>query len=229
MTISWHGQSCFELTTKSRDNGDTTIVIDPFSEEVGLKLPKLSADILLVSHSHYDHNNVKAVAGNPFIIDSCGEYEVRGAFVQGFSAFHDNQQGRERGEIIIYKIEAEDIKVCYLSDLGQKELTSEQLEQIGEVDVLLIPVGGKFTIDAKDASEIIAQIEPRIVIPMHYKINNLNPVRCSLSNGVKVDLDGLDRFLKAMGEGVIAPEKKLKITAKNLPAEETKIVVLDCE
>lgn len=216
MQIIWHGQACFEITAKNKENSDVAIIIDPFSEEVGLKLPKLAADVLLVSHSHFDHNNIKAVGGSPFLIDACGEYEVKGAFVQGLLGFHDNEQGKERGEVIIYKIEVEDIKICHLADLGQKELTSEQLEQIGNVDILMIPVGGKFTIDAKEASEIISQIEPRLVIPMHYKINNL-----------KVDIDGLDRFLKVMGEEGIIQEKKLKITAKNLPAEETKIVVLE--
>ncbi|PIV46943.1 hypothetical protein COS21_02720 [bacterium (Candidatus Gribaldobacteria) CG02_land_8_20_14_3_00_41_15] len=216
MQITWRGQSCFEITVKNKENGETTIVFDPFAEEAGLKLPKLSADILLVSHNHADHNNVKAVGGDYFLIDSAGEYEIKDVFVQGIKAWHDNQGGKERGEVMIYKIEAEGIKVCHLSDLGQKELTSEQLEQIGDIDVLFLPVGGKYTIDAKDASEIVSQIEPRIVIPMHYKLPNQ-----------KTDIDGVERFLKVMGEVAIQPEKKLKITAKNLPAEETKIIILE--
>ncbi len=218
MTITWYGQSCFEIIAKNKEGGDTTIVIDPFSEETGLRLPKLTADVLLVSHAHFDHNNIKAVGGNPFLINSCGEYEIKDAFTRGFFAFHDEQGGKERGRVIIHKIEIEGIRVCHLSDLGQKELTSEQLEQIGDVDILMVPVGGKFTIDAKGASEIISQIEPRIVVPMHYNLPR------SKSNA---ELDGVDRFLKVMGEEDIAPEKKLKITAKNLPAEETKIVVLE--
>lgn len=216
MQIIWHGQSCFEITIKNKENGETTVVIDPFAEEPGLKLPKLTADILLVSHNHFDHNNVKAVSGEYFLIDSAGEYEIKDVFVQGIKAWHDNQGGKERGEVMIYKIEAEGIKACHLSDLGQKELTSEQLEQIGDIDVLFLPVGGKYTIDAKDAGEIVSQIEPRIVIPMHYKLPNQ-----------KTDIDGVDRFLKVMGEEAVQPEKKLKITAKNLPAEETKIIVLE--
>jgi len=216
MIITWYGQACFEIAAKNRENGDTVIIIDPFSEETGLKAPKLTADVLLISHAHFDHNNVKAVSGEYFLINSPGEYEIKEVFIQGIPAFHDNQNGKERGEVIIYKIEAEGIKICHLSDLGQKELTSEQLEQIGDVDILLIPVGGKFTIDAKDASEIISQIEPRIVIPMHYRLPNQ-----------KIEIDGVDRFLKVMGEEGVSPEKKLKITAKNLPAEETKIIVLE--
>ncbi|MEK7172737.1 MAG: MBL fold metallo-hydrolase, partial [Patescibacteria group bacterium] len=132
MQIIWRGQSCFEITVKNKENGETTIVIDPFVEEAGLKLPKLTADILLVSHNHADHNNVKAVSGEYFLIDSAGEYEIKDVFTQGIGAFHDNQGGKERGEVMIYKIEAEGIKLCHLSDLGQKELTSEQIEQIGD-------------------------------------------------------------------------------------------------
>jgi len=238
MTITWYGQSCFEIVVKNRENGETVIVTDPFSEEVGLKLPKLNADVLLITHQHPDHNNVKAVhpvksreAGIPpsaelfdrvngehFLINSPGEYEIKDVFIQGIIASHDTQGGKERGDVIIYKIEGEDITLCHLADLGQKELTSEQLEQIGDVDILIIPVGGKVTIDAKEASEIISQIEPRVVIPMHYKIPNLK---------LKAELDGVDRFLKVMGEEGAVPEKKFKITAKNLPAEETKIVVLE--
>ncbi|MDD5750699.1 MAG: MBL fold metallo-hydrolase [Candidatus Pacebacteria bacterium] len=218
MTITWYGQSCFEITAKNKENSDTTIVIDPFSEETGLKMPKLAADVLLVSHGHFDHNNVKAVGGEPFLIDACGEYEVKDAFVKGLSAFHDDKAGKERGGVIIYKIEIEDIKICHLSDLGQKELTGEQMEQIGDVDILMVPVGGKYTIDAKDASEIISQIEPRVVLPMHYALPGSKS---------KDDLDGVDRFLKVMGEEGVVPEKKLKITAKNLPVDETKIVILE--
>lgn len=216
MQITWYGQSCFEIIAKNKENGEAVIVIDPFTDETGLKVPKLTADVLLVSHNHFDHNNIKAVGGEPFLINSAGEYEVKDVFVQGIKAWHDNQGGKERGEVIIYKIEAEGIKLCHLSDLGQKELTSEQLEQIGDVDVLFLPVGGKYTIDAKDAAEIVSQIEPRIVIPMHYKIANL-----------KTDIDGVDKFLKVMGEETVQPEKKLKITAKNLPTEETRIIILE--
>ena len=118
--------------------------------------------------------------------------------------------------MIIYKIEAEGLKLCHLSDLGQKELSPEQLEQIGEVDILMAPVASTHSLDAKIASQIISQIEPRIVIPMHYKIPNL-----------KTDLDGVEKFLKVMGAEGTKPEKKLKITPSQLPVEETKIVVLE--
>ena len=175
----------------------------------------MEADILLLSHDHYNHNNSKAVGGNPFLISGPGEYEIKEVFVQGISAWHDNSQGKERGQTTIYVIETEAIRVCHLGDLGQKELTSEQLEKIGEVDILLIPVGAVYTIDAKDALKIMSQIEPKIIIPMHYSLPKL-----------KVKLDDLDKFLKATGLKKIEPFPKLTIKKKDLSGEEVKIVVL---
>ena len=170
MQIIWHGQSCFQISISQGKNNHVNIVIDPFSEEVGLRLPKLQADILLTTHDHYDHNNVKAVSGNPFIINSPGEYEIKNVFIEGIPSWHDNSQGKERGENTIYTIEAEDLKLCHLGDFGQKELTGEQLEKIGEVDVLMIPIGGVYTISAKEALKVMSQLEPKIIIPMHYQI-----------------------------------------------------------
>jgi len=216
MQIIWHGQSFFEIAIKSTNNVETKIAIDPYGENIGLKLYKIAADILLISHQHSDHNNAKAIIGAPFLINSPGEYEVKDVFIRGIAGFHDSTEGKKSGEVIIYKLEIEGLKLCHLSDLGQKELTPEQLEQIGAVDILMIPVGGTFTIDAKQASQIVAQIEPRVVIPMHYKLPNLN-----------VQIDGVDKFLKIMGAEKTMPEKKLKITPRLLPLEETKIIILE--
>jgi len=215
MTIIWHGQACFQIVLNKNREEKLTIIIDPFSEEVGLRLPKIKADILCISHDHYDHNNKKAILGNPFLIDGPGEYEVKGVYIQGIEAFHDNLSGKERGKVTIYKIEGEEIRICHLGDFGQKELTSEQLEKIGEVDILMIPTGGVYTISAQEASKIISQIEPKIVIPMHYSLPKL-----------KIKLDGLDRFLKAVGKKGIEPQNKLTIKKKDLLSEENKIVVL---
>jgi L-ascorbate metabolism protein UlaG (beta-lactamase superfamily) len=182
---------------------------------LGLKVPSLSADVLLITHSHSDHNNKKAVKGNPFLIEGPGEYEVKEIFVQGIPAFHDDSQGAKRGQNTIYTIEAEELKVCHLGDLGQRELDTEQLEKIGDVDILMIPVGGVYTIDAKEATHIISQIEPRIVIPMHYYLPKL-----------KIKLDGVDKFLKEMGKKTQVPQPKLLVKKKDLPEEEAQIVVL---
>jgi len=221
MNIIWHGQSCFQIQTLRNKNGQISIIIDPFSEEIGLKAPKLEADILLISHQHPDHNNTKAVSaptsGHPiFLIDGPGEYDVKNVIIQGIPSFHDNSQGKERGENVIYTIEVEDLKICHLGDLGQKELTEEQLEKIGETDILMIPMGGTYTISAKEAPKIMAQIEPKITIPMHYALPKL-----------KIKLDPLDKFLKTFGiKNLGTPMKKLLIKKKNISPEEAKIVVL---
>jgi len=136
-------------------------------------------------------------------------------FIEGIPAFHDDKEGKERGLDTIYTIEAEEMRICHLGDFGQKELTPEQLEKIGDIDILMIPVGGVFTIDAKEASKVIAQIEPRIVIPMHYSVPKL-----------KIKLDGIEPFLKEMGRKSVEPQEKLLVKKKDLIEEETKIVVL---
>jgi len=215
MKIIWHGQSLFEIVTQSKQNGEMKIVIDPFDNSLGLKIPKLEADVLLVTHDHYDHANIKAVSGNPFVINSPGEYEVKGVYIKGISAFHDDVSGKKRGRVTIFTIETEEIKVCHLSDFGQKELTEQQLEEIGEVNILMIPVGGIYTVEAKEASGIINQIEPQIVIPMHYKIPKL-----------KIKLEELDKFLKVMGMKNPENLNKLSIKRKDLIDEKTKVIVL---
>ncbi len=215
MIINWHGQSCFQIIARREKNNQVSIVIDPFSEEIGLRVPKLEADILLITHSHHDHNNIKAVSGSPFLIEGPGEYEIKEVYIQGIHSWHDEREGKERGENTIYTIEAEDLRLCHLGDFGQKELTEEQLEKIGEVDILMIPVGGVFTISAKEATRVMSQIEPKIIIPMHYQIPKL-----------KKKFDGIDKFLKVVGIKSITPESKLSIKKKDIVQEEVKIVVL---
>jgi len=213
--IIWHGQSLFEIIAKPKQNNEIKIIIDPFDESLGLRVPKLEANILLVSHNHHDHSNVKAVSGSPFLIEGPGEYEVKGIYIKGIPAFHDNSLGKERGKVTIFTIEAEEIKICHLSDFGQAELTEQQLEEIGEVNVLMIPVGGVYTIGSKEASRIINQIEPQIIIPMHYQIPKL-----------KYKFEGLDKFLKVMG--IKNPEhlNKLSIKKRDISEEKTKVMVL---
>ena len=215
MHIVWKGQSCFQIISSQGKNHQVNIVIDPFDESTGLRVPKMEADILLVSHQHHDHNNVKAVTGNPFLIEGPGEYEIKEVFIQGIPAFHDSSSGKEKGLNTIYTIESEDLNICHLGDLGQKELTSEQVEKIGEVDILMIPVGGGYTIGAKETVKIMSQIEPNIIIPMHYSIPKL-----------KVKLDSLDKFLKTVGVKKLEPLPKLLIKKKDISSEEAKIVVL---
>ncbi len=214
MHINWHGQSCFQIQASRNKGEQVSIVIDPFDEATGLRVPSLSADVLLITHGHHDHNNKKAVKGSPFLIEEPGEYEVKDVFIQGISSFHDEEEGKKRGLNTIYTIEVEEIRLCHLGDFGQKELTSDQIEKIGDVDILMVPVGGVYTINSKGAAKVISQIEPRLVIPMHYHIPKL-----------KIKLEMLDKFLKEMGWKSAQSQPKLLIKKKDLP-EETKIVVL---
>jgi len=214
MQIIWQGQSCFQIITLVKKNSQVNIVIDPFEETIGLKLPKLEADILLITHNHQDHNNIKGVLGKAFIIDGPGEYEVKEIYIQGIKSWHDSSLGKERGDNTIYTIETEEMKICHLGDLGQKELSAEQIEKIGQVDILMVPIGGFYTISAKEAIKIMSQIEPKITIPMHYQIPKL-----------KIRLDGLDKFLKTIGIKSIEPLTKLSIKKKDL-IEEVKIIIL---
>ncbi len=194
----------------------TSLVVDPFDESVGLKPPKLEADVLLMTHDHFDHSNKDAIKGDPLVIDSPGEYEVSDIFIEGIRSFHDKSEGKERGMNTIYILEGEGVRVCHMGDFGQEELTDEQLERIGEVDILMIPVGGVYTVDGKEATKVISQVEPRLVIPMHYKVE-----------GLKVDLEELDQFLKAIGEKGASPEDKLNIQESKLPSGEMRVVPLN--
>ncbi|MFP4514942.1 MAG: MBL fold metallo-hydrolase [Parcubacteria group bacterium] len=213
MIISWQGQSCFKIQDKIGPDG-ITVATDPFDKSVGLKVPNFEADIVTVSHDHHDHNNTQAFRGNPFVVKMAGEYDVKGVLVEGIESYHDEKKGEERGKNIIYRIEMEDISIVHLGDLGHV-LNDSQLAKLEATDILMIPVGGNYTLDAKKAVEVISQLEPRIIIPMHYKIP-----------GLKIDIEGVDAFVKELG---LTPtkEEKLKITKKELPSEDTELVIFD--
>ncbi len=213
MIITWCGHSCFKIQNKISSDG-ITLVTDPFDKKIGLKPPAFESDIITVSHDHYDHNNVSALRGNPFVIKLAGEYDIKGVSIHGVESYHDTKEGKERGINVIYRIVMDNISVSHLGDLGHI-LNDKQLEVLVGTDILLIPIGGKYTLDAKKAVEVISQIEPRIVIPMHYKIP-----------GLKFDIDGVEKFVKELG---IKPtnEQKLKISKKDLPQEDMELVLLE--
>ncbi len=210
MVITWYGQSCFKI-----QSGETVVFTDPFDKEIGLTPPRSQADIVTISHNHFDHNNQDALSNEPLVVDGPGEYESKGVNIKGILSFHDDKEGQERGINTIYIIEIESIKICHLGDLGQSKLAAEQVEKINGVDILMIPVGGVYTIDGETAADIINQIEPRIVIPMHYKIP-----------GLTVKIDGVDVFLKEMGIAKKEAVDKLTLKKKDLPEEETQVVVM---
>ncbi len=216
MIITYLGHSSFKIRGKLG-----TIVTDPYNSYVGFEFPTASADIVTVSHDHKDHNDAAAVDGtarrdDPFIVTKPGEYEVENVSVFGTPSYHDDSEGAERGPNTIYRLLVDDISICHLGDLGH-ELTDEQRGEIGAVDILMIPVGGVFTIGPAKAKKIIQRLDPSIVIPMHYR----TPAH---DQNVFGELSTLDDFLKEYGAEV-EPEKKLKLERSKLP-EETELVVL---
>jgi len=213
MNIIWYGQNCFKIQSK-----DITLVTDPFDKSIGLRPFYGSADIVTISCDYFGRNNYGAVKGNPFVIDSAGEYEIKKVVIKGIDSYRDDKKGKERGGNIIYTIEMDDIKICHLGGLGQNILINGQLEKIGQTDILFIPIGGIFTIDWKSASAIISQIEPRVIIPMHYKIPGVK--------GSLLKLDSVDKFCKDRGVPAKDAVDKFSVKKKDLPQDESKVVVM---
>lgn len=209
MEIKFKGHSCFTVKSES----GIQVVTDPFSESIALKTPNLQGRIVTVSHDNENHNNVSIVKDNPTVLDWPGEYEIEGIAVAGIAA-NDEKTGEEN---IIFKFIIDRIRVCHLGDFNQK-LTNDLLDKIGNVDVLFIPVGGQNSLDASKAKEIIEEIDPRIIIPMHYQLNGNN-----------LELGTLQDFLRKMGKPEIEAKKELKITRSQLPSEESEIVVLEID
>lgn len=209
MTITWYGHSCFKILGAG---GQLTIITDPFDKQIGLNPPRGVANIVTVSHDHNGHNNIQALSGEPFVIDGPGEYGTKGAEIKGISSSHDDQ-----GKVAntIYVINVDNIKTCHLGDLGQERLTDKQVEAIGSIDVLMVPVGGRVTIGASQAAKIIEQIEPRLVIPMHYKLP-----------GLKIELTEVDTFLGEMGIKGKEAVDKLTLKKKDLVGEKTDVVIM---
>lgn len=208
--IIYFGHSCFKIRTKS-----VSLLIDPFSpEDTGLKLPKVEADAVLCTHQHPDHHDLSRVNNYRVVIERPGEYEIGGSQIYGILTFHDNEHGKKRGTNTTFEIKIENISIVHLGDLGHK-LDEGQVESLNGVDVLLIPVGGVYTIDARLAKEVVGQLEPLIVIPMHYK-----------EPGLKFNLDSLDEFLKEMGKEKVVKLPKLSLTKDKIP-EEMQIVILN--
>ena len=210
MQINWYGHSCFRL----RDRYGA-VVTDPYGDDIGYRLPRIRADIVTVTHEHPDHANVKAIKGNPQVISGPGEYEIKGIFVIGIPAQSEETQTKVGVRNTLYLFDFEGVTVCHLGDL-RRVPTQSQLEELGDVDVLLIPVGGGTTLGAAKASEVISLLEPKIVIPMHYKTE--------LLKGVK--LAPVDQFLKEMGIKEVAPVDVVKVTKGALPSE-TQVMVME--
>lgn len=213
MTIQFLGVSCFKISTKI-GNDEVAIVTDPFSDKVG-KLPRnLAADIVTLSRrSHEHHNNLEAVAEGAFVIEYPGEYESKGVPIYGIPAMHEKPEPKDYHKNVIYQFTVDEMRVTHLGGLD-KPLTDDQLAQLGEVDVLMIPVGGGDVLSASAAADLVSRMEPRVVIPMHYKMKDL-----TLSAGA------VEPFVKEVGAKVIETDK-WKVMKKDLPQDETFIVLM---
>src|SRR5436305_11529547 len=213
MEISWLGHACFQLRGKN-----VVLITDPFTPQSapvaseGPRKGNLNASIITVSHNHSLHNFAERVGSNPRIVRGPGEYEISDVLITGVASYHDDQRGQVHGRNTIYIIHMDDLVICHLGDLGHI-LQEEQLEEVADADILLVPIGGQNTINAAQAAEVISQVEPHIIIPMDYQLptgDAPNP---------------LDKFCREMGIETINTQPKLSITRSSLPAE-TQVVIL---
>ncbi len=209
MEITWYGHSCFRLT----ERGKATLITDPFSEAIGYGLPKLKADVVTISHDAPGHSNYGAVKGFQRLIDGPGEYEIGGVFIIGVGMHNFDAAPPKRN--IAFLFDFDGMTVAHLGDLDHVPAQST-LEQLGAINIALVPVGGGGGLGATQAAEVIGLLEPNIVVPMHYKTEES-----------VLPLDPVDRFLKEMGVSRVQDEETFKITPANLP-EQTQIVVLRC-
>ncbi|MEO8744799.1 MAG: MBL fold metallo-hydrolase [Candidatus Dormiibacterota bacterium] len=208
MDVTWLGHGCFRLRGRS-----AAAVTDPYPPAIGLKLQRLDGDLVTVSHEHENHNYTQ-VMRDAYEIRGPGEYEVAGVSVIGVPKYHDSEKGAKHGRNTVYLIEIDDVRVCHLGDLGHG-LDDADAESFSSPDVLLVPVGGHTTISAAQAAELVRQLEPRYVVPMHYAIP-----------GLKLELDSVDRFLKEMAVTATEPLAKLSVQASSGEFE-TKVIVLE--
>lgn len=211
MKIKYLGHSSFKITGKTQFGEEVTLITDPFnSKEVGLNYPKQSADVVTLSHHHGDHDAIENIEGNPrenyVLIDTPGEYEVKGLRIFGIKSYHDDKKGAERGPNVIYIYDFMEARIAHLGDLGH-DLESDQLEQLENIDILITPVGGVYTIDSKKAVEVIEELEPIVTIPMHYK----TPKHTKTFENVAT----LEDFLKEVGSGAVETQKELSVKSHN--------------
>lgn len=214
MKIKWFGHSAFGLTSVS----GTAIITDPYESggyngAVGYKPIAAGADAVTISHNHADHNYIKALPGKPTIIDKKGNYEIAGIKITGIPVYHDARQGRDRGDNIVFIYEIDGLRIAHCGDIGHI-LAETDVEALGAIDILLIPTGGHFTIDARQATDVISSTNPKIVIPMHYKTEALD-----------FPIAGVDEFLQGKNNIKKFSTPEVSVTPETLPPE-TEIWIL---
>ena len=209
MDITWLGHSCFRIKGK-----EVTVITDPYHPNLGYTLSKLQADIVTLSHFHPGHCYTEAITSEFKEVKGPGEYELKGTFITGIATWHDDVQGQKLGKNTVYLLEMDGMALCHLGDLGHLP-SSELVEDVGDIDVLFLPVGGVSTIGGSKAAEIVRRLTPKVVIPMHYKT-------ATLAN----ELEPVDKFLKEAGVKETVPQSKLSVNRSNLPTS-TQVVILD--
>lgn len=219
MDIQYVGHSCFRLRGK-----EGLVITDPFGSEVGFSMPTLRADVVTVSHDHFDHNNASVIKDtaarkNPFVVTHPGEYEVQGISVYGYPSYHDDKQGEERGKNVMYSIFLDDVHILHLGDLGHT-LDEKMIQEIPDIDVLLVPVGGVYTIDPQQAIEVINLLEPAYVVPMHYQTDQHDKKQFS-------ELATVDEFMQKVGKQAKTQEKLTLSGPKSGDESETAYIILE--
>lgn len=210
MNITWYGHRCIHLEAK-----EGSVLIDPLNKSLGLRGPKINDDIIAFSSPVISKDILDQALEQSFIISGAGEFEVKGIAVRGVQAYQDSQRGKELGLATLYLVVADEMSICHLGALGQDKLTDEQVEMIGDPDILIVPVGGQSALDPKAAAQICNQIEPKIIIPVQFSIPNAS-----------YEAEKLDKFIKEIG---LPAEKidKLRIAKKQLPADQTRLFILE--
>lgn len=211
MKIQWLGHSCFKLVS----NTGITIVTDPYDSYIGQTMQKVQADIVTVSHHHDDHNATQNVKGNPIILDKHGVFDIAGITIQNFKTYHDNKLGSLRGDNLVFKFNIDGLNICHLGDIGEM-ISAAIIQELLPIDVLLIPVGGKYTIDAFQAKEYTQYLAPCLILPMHYKTKSIN-----------IDIDPIDKFLDLFTKEEIEfiKNKEIEFSKLHLNKKKKRVIV----
>jgi L-ascorbate metabolism protein UlaG (beta-lactamase superfamily) len=213
LKLTWLGHSSFRL----EESTGTSVVTDPFHPYVGYEMPNVEADIVTISHGHQEHSYLSAISGNPTVIRNAGFYEIGGVHMLAQKSFHDESKGAERGSNLLFKFRMDGVEVCHMGDVGE-ECSVMLVESIMPVNVLLIPVGGKYTIDAEQAKEYVDRIMPDVVIPMHYKTKDCD-----------FDIDKVNEFLSLFEDDdiVYVDSNTVEFDRADFDGESTKVLVLE--
>jgi len=216
MTVQWFGHACFLIS-----DGKIRVLTDPFDETVGYPVSDVAADVVLVSHSHGDHANVGAAKGTPVVISTPGPHEANRVRFVGVSTYHDESGGAKRGNNIVFVWTMDDIRFAHCGDLGHV-LTEEQVEAIGPVHVLFVPTGGFFTIGPDEAKTVAQQLSARIIFPMHYLTDAMDPSRFPL-----VGVNDFLQLFDVESQTQVVSGNTVEVKRKDIPESGVRVLVLD--